>query len=500
MKVPSNARFANRSTLSIALASTLILGCGGGSDSGGGGTLGGIDGGDTLGPIGSSNRVFVSGAINGFGSVIVNGIAYETAGAQIIADGQPVTEDVLKVGQIVSISATLQGTEYVADRVVYDKDLEGPVQSIDLLESSLVVLGQTVHVNNLTSFEDDISPRSLEGLSAGDFIEVSGYINSSRDIIATRIELEDDEEYEITGLVSNLDTSAMSFNINNLVVDYSQASFDDFDDGQIANGDLVEVEGDQIGGSGELIADSVEREDDFRDDDDFGDDLDDSDIEIEGLITRFESATDFDVRGIPVTTNSNTEFDDGSAGDLALDVLVEVEGRFNSEGILVAEEIEFEDEGIIEIEAWVDDVDVDARRVILLGIDVEINDETRMEDDDDRYFSIEDISVGEWLEVRGREEEPGTNLLTATRIERDDDDDEEKITGFASDVSDPGFRILGLDIDTTPGTEFDDIDRAAFFDTAEGRLVEVEGSYDGNTFLATEVELEDDDDNDDDDD
>ncbi|MDZ7642859.1 MAG: DUF5666 domain-containing protein [Woeseiaceae bacterium] len=357
--------------MSLALAATLFAGCSSGS-SDGPGPVGGIDGGGA--------PVYAFGPVNGFGSVIVNGVTYDTSGAEIIVDGQPATEADLKVGQMVQISATSDGTTLTAGRVVYDDNLEGPVESIDVAGNQFVVLGQTVHVNSVSSFDPDIPGRTLEGLSPGDIVEISGYVNSNQEIVATRIELEDDpSDYEVTGLVTNLDSAAMTFSINALVVDYSQATLDDFDSGQIADGDLVEVEGGQFGGNGELIATSVELEDDIRDDDD----IDDADVEIEGLITRFVSATDFDVSGIPVTTNGGTSFDDGTAANLALDVLVEVDGRFDSNGILVADEIDFEEIGQLEIDARVDDVDADAGIVVMLGIDVRINAETRMEDDTD---------------------------------------------------------------------------------------------------------------------
>ncbi|MDZ7642860.1 MAG: DUF5666 domain-containing protein [Woeseiaceae bacterium] len=108
-------------------------------------------------------------------------------------------------------------------------------------------------------------------------------------------------------------------------------------------------------------------------------------------------------------------------------------------------------------------------------------------------FDIDNINVGDWLEVKGYEADPGSNVLTATRLERDDADDEASIRGFATDVMNPSFRILGLDIDTDGNTEFDDISASDFFATAEGRLVDAEGNLNGSRFLATEVEFEDDD-------
>jgi len=62
-------------------------------------------------------------------------------------------------------------------------------------------------------------------------------------------------------------------------------------------------------------------------------------VELEGVITRFVSATDFTVNRQVVMTDVNTQFEDGSARNLAQNVLVEVEGEINALGILVAKEV-----------------------------------------------------------------------------------------------------------------------------------------------------------------
>lgn len=467
----------------VAAAAALLAACSSGSGDGPV-PVGAIDGGGFT--------VFATGPINAFGSVIVNGVRYDTSQAEILVDGQPGSEASLEVGQIVRVTASGNGSGLAAERIEYDDNVEGPIAEIDLAASRLLVLGQTVLVTAGTSFDDDIPLRALDGLAIGDVIEVSGYVDSMQRIVATRIELDDDGDgFEVTGFVTNLDSAAMLFNINGLTVDYSQAVLEDFDGGQPADGDLVEAEGAQLGGNGELVALKVELKDD-----DFSDNIPgDADIEIEGLITRFASAADFDVAGLPVTTDSGTRYEDGSEADLALDVLVEVKGSFDANGVLVADVIEFENDGSVRIDAIVDAVDAAAGRVTLLGIPVEISAETRLEDDSDldmRRFSIDDINVGDWLEIRGRETATGSGIVAASRVERDEAENESTIRGFATDVGTSSFRILGLDIDTDVNTEFSGTSATVFFDTAEGRLVEADGNLDGGRFLATQVEFEND--------
>ena len=57
-------------------------------------------------PTGSAKAVFVSGAISGFGSVIVNGVRYSTTGATVTIDDRPGTESELRAGQVVRVEGT----------------------------------------------------------------------------------------------------------------------------------------------------------------------------------------------------------------------------------------------------------------------------------------------------------------------------------------------------------------------------------------------------------
>ena len=480
----TNRRKSLTKIATSSLIALLVAACGGSSSGDGGSLISGIDAG------GAPSRFLVVGPIGGFGSIIVNGVEYDTSQAEIIVDGAPGTEADLAVGQIVTVSGSVSGTSRSAERVEFDDNVQGPIESIDLVNGTMVVLGQTVIVNDATSFDDDISPDSLEGLSVGDVVEVSGNPDADGNIVATRIELEDPgEDFEVTGIVSNHDAAARTFMINALLVDYSVAMLEDFDSGEPADGDLVEVEGNQFGANGELIATEVE----FKGDD-LDDDIDDdTEIEIEGLITRFVSPTDFDVAGFPVTTDSQTQFEDGTIDDLALNVRIEVDGRLNAQGVLLAREIDFEDDGNARIDAIVDNVDAANNQLTMLGILVEVGPQTRIEDkrDDLRPFSIDDINAGDWLEVRGNES--GAMSISATRVERDDAEQESRIRGIARNVAEPSFEILGLAIDTDANTEFDGTTRVDFFATAEGRLVQADGNLVGDRFLATEVEFEEDD-------
>ncbi|HEX7082411.1 MAG TPA: DUF5666 domain-containing protein [Gammaproteobacteria bacterium] len=466
-----------------ALAGAFLAACGGGGD---GGEIAGIDAGGAPGAADVVSR----GTITGFGSIVVNGVHFETDRASILVDGVAGTQADLAVGDVVVVEGTLSedGTTGTASSVVFDDVVEGPIGEIDLAAGTLVVLGRLVRVDADTSFDDRITPASLEGLETGDIVEVAGFILADDSTSATRIEPKaPGGELEVTGTVSALDTAALTFRIGDLVVDYGAAMLQDFPAGGPENGQLVEAKGTALGPDGELLATRVERKDDGLPGD-AGDR-----VEIEGFITRFVSASDFDVEGVPVTTDAGTRFENGSSADLGLNRKVEVEGELNQEGVVVADEVELKLSNFIRITATVEDVGTDTLTV--LGVDVRVDAFTRMEDQsnaDVEPFTLADVAVGDYVEVRGFEDGAG---VVATLLEREDPEDEVELRGFVDSVTQPNLVILGVTILTSGATRFRDvddapIDAAAFFGEADGRLVEVDGTPSNGAITAEEVELE----------
>ena len=484
------------------LFGTLFSGCGGGS--GGGTSIAPTPPPPPPPPPPSGGIIrtgIASGPIDGFGSVIVNGVRYETTNATITVDDNPGAESDLSVGQIVQITGTVNEDESTglietgeADTIVFDDTVEGPIASRDLVNNMMVVLGQTVAVNADTSFDDGIDPPSLEGLMDGDIVEVSGFINANGGISATRVERKAaGGEFEVHGTVANLDDVNMQFEINLLTVDFSGATLDNFPGDVINNGDFVEAKGMSFGMNGELLAISVELEGGFA-----GDDGDNA--EIEGLITRFVDETDFDVAGFPVTTNAQTVFEGGTAADLGLNVKVEAEGDINASGVLVADKVDIRRGNVVRIEANIDDVDAAGGTVTVLGIGVTVDALTRLEDKssaDIEPFTLADLNANDFVEIRGSEDPPDSGMVAALRLERDDDDPDTIVQGFVQSVSDPDLAILGVTIQTDAGTIFRDVDDSVlsqsdfFMMVMQGSLVKAKGTLmAGNVIDAEEVEFE----------
>jgi len=460
-----------------------VAACGGG----GGEQVAGIDRGGIPAP---SAGVVSQGAITGFGSVILNGVTFDTSNATFTIDGTAGSQSDLAVGQVIVVQGELgdDTTTGTADSVTFDDAVEGPILAIDTIASTLTVLGQTVRVDADTSFDDSITPASLDGLDVDDVVEVSGFFLADGSISATRIELRSvADEFELTGQVSN--ASGTTFEINGFVVDFSNANdIIGFPNGTPENGQRVEAKGDMLNASGQLVATRVEfKGGGFGEDGDRG--------ELEGFITRFGSATDFDVEGIPVMTNAQTVFENGTSVDLALNRKVEVEGDINASGVLVATNVEIKASGFMRIESFVEDVQSD--QLTVLGIVVTVNAATRIEDKSSANlepFDLGDINVSDYVEIRGFEDASG---VVATLLEREDFDGEVALRGFvdAGSANDPNFTILSVDVMTVGGTEFRDLTGALissgeFFAQAEGQIVEATGTLNGSTIIANEVQFE----------
>ncbi len=374
-------------------------------------------------PVGGIGRTGIAmGPISTFGSVVVNGVRYDTSSAVFTVNGLSGSQDDLSVGQVITVSGTIDdnGIDGDADEVNFDDNVKGPIQSIDLALSQIVVLGQTVLINSETSFDDSISPASIDGIRISDIVEVSGLVDAAGRITATRIELKPaGTEFEVLGIVSGHDMANFLFNINNLVVDYNGATLDNFSGGQISDGDLVEAKGMSLNIDGELDARRVELKNAIPDV------ADGVHVEIQGFITRFASAQDFDITGLPVTTTASTVYEGGIEGDLALNIKVEVEGDVNSSGVLVATKVDIRRAKAVRATANVDSVNAAANSLVMLGISVSVDALTRLEDKssaDVRPLTLAEINAGDYVEVRGSEFPAGSGDILATILERDDAD------------------------------------------------------------------------------
>jgi len=301
---------------------------------------GGIEGGGLQGIEGGG---IVSAISTDFSKITVSSVVYDASAPNLTVevDDQPAGVSDLRVGNAIRFTATTSSTggDPELKSIVTLAELEGPITagSIDLTQGIFFVLGQRVEVTASTEFDDDLLLGGLQELTDGSLVEVSGISIAPGVIRASRIERGDSsDEFELFGEVLDLNNTNFTFRIGMLVIDYSSAELEDFAPGDtLQNGDYVEVEGLMLNGNGVLIATEVENQiAEFSSGEG-------STGSVEGAITRFMSAVDFDVAGFPVTTNGQTEFERGGVDDLSVGVVIKVEGSVNGDSVLVADKIEF---------------------------------------------------------------------------------------------------------------------------------------------------------------
>jgi hypothetical protein len=492
----------------IALVATaaLFTACGGG---GGGGSDGSEAASPAPGPItGTTTTV---GAITGFGSVHVNGVHYRTGNdTEIMVYGERADEGSLKVGQIVTLTGTVDsdGENGHAISIDMQEAVRGPITSIDTGAGSFVALGQTVLVTADTLFDAAIDPADLSALGVDDIVEVSGFRDADGAIVASFIELADPaRHYEVVGTVSALDADAKTFVIGNLVIDFSGAQLSDFEAGALADGDVVEAEGTTFSDTDAFIADRIKRETMHGDYWHHSEHHGDADRAcLEGLITRFDSPTDFDVAGQPVTTTDTTRFEHGTVANLALDLHVEVKGTVDENGVLVATEVELYGISTVKIGGIVDEVSTNDNSLTVLGIPVQVDLSTRYRDDSSaelRTFGIADVTVGDYVEIAGYIVDVDTSQVLAAKLRREDQDSamSVELAGPVSsfDAAAGSLVVLGVTVTTDGATSFVDaarqsIDATAFFGAlVGGDAVKVRGTATSVTppasLLATSIKM-----------
>jgi hypothetical protein len=192
----------------LALASALMLtACGGG----GGGTATVSTGAAT--PTKSS---LYAGPVQGFGSVIVNGMRFSSVGATLVDDdGVSVNLRDLKLGMTVRIdgSADDSTSTGTATNVELVHGTRGTITAIDTTAKTITLLGQTIKVDDATVFQ---GAANLAALTVGQAVEIYGAVQSDGSVLATLVEVKTITAISLSGVVSNL--TSTNFKIGTLTV------------------------------------------------------------------------------------------------------------------------------------------------------------------------------------------------------------------------------------------------------------------------------------------
>ena len=373
-----------------ALLCVLVLsGCGGGVDSGGTGT--------------GARAASARGPVTGFGSVIVNGVHFDDGSASITdTDGTVHSRDELKLGMTTSIRGSAlvvnsSGARSTATSIVFGSAVLGPVDNIDTLAKTLIVLGQTVDVRPTTVFDSGLNG-GLAALSVGDVVEVYALFDAfNNHYSATRIERKTSfSAYHLRGVVRNLDTATKTFNIGSETISYAGVPASEVP-AALADGRFLRVQLQTAPAAGVWLAIRLR---------DGVSPLDDQDAaRVEGLISEFTSSTQFSVDGVSV--NASQASVSGNAA-LGLGIRVAVAGTANS-GVLVASEVQIKTETDVENEGFelngaISTIDTANKKFVLRGVVVDYS--------NSEFFdgTVSNLAVGKFVEVNGRLSGDSTGL------------------------------------------------------------------------------------------
>ena len=392
---------ASRSLGLAALTLWLIAACGGGA----GGDLAGVGSGGT--------GTYSSGAISGYGSIVVNGVHYEEARATVKGD-----DDVnkrpqdLQLGMVVEVDAGDIRTDVSGRRnaearaIAVRSEIKGRITAIsgDATSGMLTVIDQTVMTDAATVYGTGLP--GFTAMASGQIVEIYGFLREDGRYLATRIEPESSATsvFKLRGRLGN--PGVDSFTIGDALIDASQvrASL-----AGVAAGQLVRVElASQQDAPGRWRAIRLQTPSQPASSNREG-----RRVEIEGFVSGYQTgSSSFKVNDVMVD-GSMTDLPDGLVNGSA----VEVKGTLTN-GVLVAREISLEDEedraGEFELEGRISALDKTMKTFVIRGTTVDYRSSPRFEDG-----SEADLVNGVKLEVKGRLDSDGTTVV-AERIKFDD--------------------------------------------------------------------------------
>ncbi len=200
--------------ITAAAAFALVLtACGGG-------------GGDSAGSTASagSSNVSYTGTVDGLGSVVVNGVRFSTSGATTV-DGDDPTKSYTKafaLGTTVTVTGSVDDSgNGTATSITVHGGVRGQVTAVDSAANTFTINGQVILVDSSTVWDGSTSNTfgfaSLVANSS--YVEAYGVLNPTTGVLtATRVEEKDStlvsaEGYAFRGAISNLDTTAKTFDL-----------------------------------------------------------------------------------------------------------------------------------------------------------------------------------------------------------------------------------------------------------------------------------------------
>ncbi len=459
--------------LSNTLLLTLLVLCG--CDSGSS-RLAGIDG------SGSQVSTVVTGPVNGFGSVIVNGIAFDTQGADIWIQGTPGSEEALRVGDMVTIAGHVENGLPVAINVYRRDGLTGPVEWLDAETREIGVLGQRVRVMEQTVFGESVFPQALVSLNLGDRVSISGMSGPGESFVATRIDLVHDALTVMSGPIGSYDAMSGMLRVRGVQVFLENPPAADV----LRSGAWVSVSG-RLSDNGVLHADKLLLDPALHD-------LPPNQAtEVQGYI-KASPQGGLRLDGLELFT------EDDSLLQLALEAEATVASEVRVRGVIENGRLRVTDfdtqiPGDTRLLGRVERVLTEPLALEVDGLHIAVQADTRLAGPGGRRLQLQSLAAGDLVVITAYQQ---AEHWVATSIQIGAgawQEGRQELKGLPGDMRpEAGLFSLGnREVRIAAETELlrggERLDSRSFFDALPERRVIVEGTLDGDVLLATRVRL-----------
>lgn len=383
----------------------------------------------------------------------------------------------------------------------FEIETQGIIASIQ----NNVVLVNNIHfvVSNTTELLDRNNNLTvLASFKVGMLVEAKGMRQTSGEVAATRLKIEDDivggDEIEFTGKITGIrvDSSvaglqlyvsvdATWFEVNNqtVLLGFSNEPISFFD---LRVGEIVEIKGQTRSGNLPPLAVRIKREDRNGG----------TDVEFTGVITALHDSTVF-VNDLPVRVVRATVILDNnnnfiSLSDLRTGLLVEVHANLGSDSSFVATRIKVEDDSNDEVELYGFIEALTPNSITVLGVTFSVNDSTLVRDDLNNLISFSALQVGMFVEIRGVRLLDGSLFATNIKLE-DFGNDEIELRGLITALGADNLTVSGVTFYVTGSTVILDRNNVSipFSQLAAGMIVEVRADLQNGRWVATKIHIED---------
>ncbi|WP_054113898.1 DUF5666 domain-containing protein [Marinagarivorans algicola] len=362
------------------------------------------------------------GEIDGFGSVIVNGVHYDTDTAEVTIDGEPATEDELDVGMVVEVDGEKTDKKGAkANRIRFFSKVAGQVETVDSDAQTLTVMGKTVLIDGDTKLDDAIDSVTLAPLAQGVVVRVSGRTNADDQIVATRIDIRQEQtntQQRLSGIVSSLNTSnGNTFSLEGKNIEFASANLVG---DELTDGVRVLVRGETI--DGVLVASKVvvitQKK---RPTNNEKDSQRKKRVEIKGKLVKKEGKEHLEIDGRPVKNIDNEDIKNGDKDDIKAGELVTIKGDVNADGSIDVDSVKRELAATLRMMGNVEEVDTQTGEMTVNGKKYRLQDDTDYSDKEakERYFNMENITPGDTVVVDGFKDKQGKRIVkSVTRINK----------------------------------------------------------------------------------